>query len=118
MKKILMLSALAEAGTGAILILSPSTVVRLLFAAEIVGAGVIICRLAGIALISLAVACWPGIDSTRAFEGMFTYSTLAALFLISVGLKGQVGHLLWTAVAIHAILSVVLACAWLRERKG
>jgi hypothetical protein len=118
MKKILMLSALAEAGTGVILILSPSTVVRLLFAAEILGAGVLMSRLAGIALVSLAVACWPGTGSRRAFEGMLTYSTLAALYLIRIGFKGQVGGLLWTAVAVHAILSIVLAGAWLRERKG
>jgi hypothetical protein len=50
-------AALAEAGTGVILLASPSIVVRLLFAAEVGGAGVIMSRLAGIALIGLGAAC-------------------------------------------------------------
>jgi multisubunit Na+/H+ antiporter MnhC subunit len=49
MNTILMLAALAEAGTGVILLVYPS-VVRLLFGAEVVGTGVIMSRLAGIAL--------------------------------------------------------------------
>ena len=45
MGKILMVAALAEAGTGVILLAYPPIVVRLLFGAEIVGAGVIMSRL-------------------------------------------------------------------------
>jgi hypothetical protein len=71
MKKTLMLAALVEAGTGVILLVSPSIVVRLLFAAEIGGAGIIMSRLVGIALIGLGAACWPGNGTRRAFYGMF-----------------------------------------------
>ncbi len=53
--KVLALSAAAEAGTGLLLLAWPPIVVRLLFGAEISGAGVIMSRLAGIALIGLGV---------------------------------------------------------------
>jgi hypothetical protein len=66
-KNVLLLAALAEAGTGVILLAYPPIVVRLLFNAEIAGAGAIMSRLAGIALIGLGTACWPGNGSRRAF---------------------------------------------------
>ena len=81
MDKILMLAALAEAGTGLILLVYPPIVVRLLFDAEIVGAGVTMSRFAGIALIGLGVACWPGTDTRWPLNGMVTYSGLAMLYL-------------------------------------
>jgi hypothetical protein len=115
MNNILMLAALAEAGTGVILLAYPPIVVRLLFAAEIVGAGAIMSRLAGIALIGLGAACWPG---RGAFHGMVTYSVLAMLYLISVGVRGDgVGPLLWPAVVVHAILIVLVGVAWSKQRK-
>jgi hypothetical protein len=55
-KNVLALSAAAEAGTGLLLLAWPSLVVHLLFGAEISGAGVIMSRIAGIALIGLGVA--------------------------------------------------------------
>ena len=119
MNAILMLAALAEAGTGVILLAYPSIIVRLLFGADVVGAGVIMSRLAGVALIGLVAACWPGTDTRRAFQGMLTYSALAMLLLIYIGVRREgVGPLLWQAVAAHAILNVFLAGAWLKQRKS
>ena len=82
MKRCPCIGGLAEAGTGLILLAYPPIVVRLLFAAEISGAGVIMSRIAGIALIGLGVACWPGSTPCRRSYGMLTYSTLAMLYLI------------------------------------
>ena len=59
-KKVLALAAVAEAGTGLLLLAFPPIVVRLLFGAEISGVGVVMSRIAGIGLIGLGVACWPG----------------------------------------------------------
>jgi hypothetical protein len=119
MNAILMLAALAEAGTGVILLVHPPIVVRLLFDAEIAGAGVSMSRLAGIALIGLGAACWPGTDSRRAFYGMVTYSLLAMLLLIYIGLGNEgVGLLLWPAVVAHAVLIALLGGAWLKQRKS
>jgi hypothetical protein len=118
-KTILALAAIAEAGTGVILLASPSIVVRLLFAAEIGGAGVSMSRLAGIALLGLGVACWPGHSAAQPLGGMLTYSALAMLYLIFFGVRGgAVGLLLWPGVVVHAILIVLLGGAWLEQRKG
>jgi hypothetical protein len=117
MKKVLALAALAEAGTGVILLAYPPIVVRLLFAKEVSGAGMTMSRLAGICLMSLGVACWPSSDTLRAFYGMVTYSTLAMLYLIDIGVQGEaVGPLLLPAVVAHAVLSVLLFRA--RSKQG
>ena len=119
MNNILMLAALAEAGTGVILLAYPPIVVRLLFDAEVIGAGAGMSRLAGIALIGLGAACWPGADTRRACLGMVTYSVLAMLYLIYIGVRGGgVGLLLWPGVVVHAILIALLGGAWLRQRKS
>ena len=60
MKKVLALAAAAEAGLGLVLVVYPPIVVRLLLDADIAGAGIVVSRVAGIALIALGVACWPG----------------------------------------------------------
>jgi len=117
MKKVLMLAALAEAGTGVILLAYPPIVVRLLFGAEIGGAGVIMSRLAGAALIGLGVACWPGNSAVQQLYGMLTYSTLAMLYLIRIGIRGApIGLLLWPGVVAHVILVVLLVVARFKDK--
>jgi hypothetical protein len=111
-----MFAALAEAGTGVLLLAYPPIVVRLLFDAEIIGAGVIVSRIAGIALVGLGVACWPNGSMRPSLHGMMTYGILAALFLIYVGVRGEgVGVLLWPAVAAHVVLIVLLLYARFKE---
>ena len=119
MKKIVLaLAALGEAVTGLILLVYPLIVIRLLFGDEIVGTGVVMSRIAGIALIGLGLACWPGSTAGWALCGMLTYSSLAMLYLGFLALSGKwVGELLWPAVAVHAILTVLLLWAWFKERK-
>jgi hypothetical protein len=63
----------------------------------------------GIALLALGIGCWP--DST-AHCGMLTYGALATLYLAYLGVIGEwVGKLLWPAVFLHGILTVLLARA-------
>src|SRR5206468_6428636 len=88
MKKLLILAAAVEGLTGLILLAYPPIAIRLLFGPEITGASVLISRLTGIALIALAVACWPDRNLFRAFFGMLTYNVLATLFLVYAGLIG------------------------------
>ena len=116
-KNVLALSAAAEAGTGLLLLAWPSIVVQLLFGAEISGVGVVMSRIAGIALIGLGVCCWPGDSAFQPLNVMLTYSTLAMLYLGYIGVRGEMaGLLLWPAVVAHAILVVLLGRAWLRRR--
>ena len=42
------------------------------------------------------------------FSALLTWSVLAMLYLIIVGLSGSVGMLFWSAVVVHAIIAVLL----------
>jgi len=122
-KKLLALAAAGEAITGLALLADPPIVVRLLFGAEITGAGTVMSRIAGISLIALGLACWPvgntGSLAHRALQAMLSYSLLATLYLGYLGLGGPWGgKLLWPAVVIHFVLTILLARAWLKERKS
>ena len=111
--KLLAIAAIAEAATGLALLVVPSTVGQLLLGAELSGVAIPVARVTGIALIALAVACWPG---RTALCGMLTYSALATAFLAYLGIRGEwVGPLLWPAVAVHAGLTFLLIRMWLRE---
>jgi hypothetical protein len=116
MKILPAVAAACEAATGLVLLVYPPIVVRLLFGAEIIGAGEVMSRLAGSALIGLGVACWPSSSARQALDGMLTYGTLAALYLAYVGVRGRgIGVLLWPAVVVHAILIILLLRARSRE---
>jgi hypothetical protein len=105
MKWVLVLAALGEIGTGLALLLVPSLVGQLLLGAEVTGQSVIVARVAGIALIGLGLACWPGPPRL----GMLTYSAAVALYLAFVGLSSAAnGALLWPAVVLHLVLTVLL----------
>jgi hypothetical protein len=113
--KTLAIAAIAEAATGLALLIAPSLVGRLLLGTELTGVSIPVARVAGIALIALAVACWPGRTPLCA---MLTYSALATLFLLYLGIRGNwVGPLLWPAVALHAVLTIFLGRAWLLTTK-
>ena len=108
MKKVLVLAAVSEAATGVALLIVPSLVGQLLFGAELTGIAVTVARVAGIALIALGVACWPGTP----LLGMLIYSAAVTLYLAYLGIAGGLtGILLWPAVILHAILTALLARA-------
>ena len=110
MKRVLNFAAIGEAATGLALLVVPSLVGQLLLGEDLTGIAVAVARVAGIALIGLGVACWPG----PPLVGMLTYSALVALYLAYLGFAvGLTGILLWPAVALHAILSVFLGRLWL-----
>ncbi|MFO1460614.1 MAG: hypothetical protein U1G08_14550 [Verrucomicrobiota bacterium] len=114
MKNLLTVAAAAETATGLALLVLPSLAGRLLLGEELTGVAIPVARVLGIALIALGVACWP--DRT-ALCGMLTYSVLATGYLAWLGVRGEwVGALLWPAVFLHAILTVLLARTWFRLR--
>jgi hypothetical protein len=114
MKKLLALAAVAEALTGIALFADPPLLVKLLFGAELAGAGILVGRVAGIGLTSLAVACWPGDDRLWALRGITAYNVLATVYLGYVAFKGEPGILLWPVVVLHAVLSLLLVREWWR----
>ena len=106
MSKVLKIAAAGEAATGAALVLVPSLVGQWLLGTELTGMAMTVARLAGIALVSLALACWPGTP----LVGMLVYSAAVTLYLAYVGAtSGSTGILLWPAVVLHVVLTALLA---------
>src|SRR5205814_600131 len=114
MRKVLTFAAVLEAATGLALLIVPLLVGRLLLGAELTDA-IPVARVAGIALIALGVCCWPG---STALGGMLSYGALVTLYLLYLGIRGVwVGQLLWPAVMLHAVLTLLLARAWFQLQK-
>jgi hypothetical protein len=114
------MACLAEALTGLGLIATPWLVVGLLMGIEPEGVATVISRVAGIALIALAIACWPGPsgrENTKPYLAMLVYNALVALVLAMVGLDGEMsGFLLWPVDALHFLLAALLGWALSRLR--
>jgi hypothetical protein len=114
MKKALVLTAVAEAATGAALVIVPSLVGWLLFGEVLAGVAIPVARVTGIALIALGIACWPG----PPLVGMLTYSAAITLYLAYVGFVGGLtGILMWPAVVLHVILTALLTWALTRDKE-
>ena len=117
LKRILMLAAIVEILTGFALIGIPMRVVELLLGVWAPWTSIWIGRIAGVALLSLGVACWPGNDSgpqPAAWRGMLVYNALAAacfVYLVTVGKIG--GILIWPAAVAHGVIA--LALVWTRR---
>jgi len=108
MRRVLFFAAVSEAATGVAVLIAPSLVGQLLLGAALTGVAVNMARVAGIALIGLGVACWPGPPRV----GMLTYGAVVTLYLAYVGFTGGLaGILLWPAVVAHAILTALLTRA-------
>ena len=108
MKSVLSFAAVAEAATGMALLIAPALVGRMLLGEELAGVAIPVARVAGIALIALGIACWPG----PPLVGMSTYGAAVTLYLAYLGIfSGFSGVLLWPAVALHALLTALLIWA-------
>jgi hypothetical protein len=109
-----------EVGTSVLLIIRPSLFVWLLFGSELSATGDALGRLAGFALLALALACWPGpgtaaAQSIAAFRALLLFSLLTTVYLLYLGIgSGPVGPLLWPASALHAGVAIFLGRGLLR----
>jgi hypothetical protein len=102
-------AAIAEAATGLALLVAPSLVGELLLGEALAGPAATVARVAGLALIGLGLACWPGPPRL----GMLAYGAAVAIFLAWVGISGaSAGVLLWPAVVLHLMLSASIALSW------
>jgi hypothetical protein len=114
MKWLLAFAAVAEAATGLGLLIVPSLVGQLLLGEQLTGVAITVARVAGIALIALGIACWPG----PPLLGMLTYSSAVTLYLAYLGFVGSLtGVLLWPAVVLHVILTALLSRDVTRMRR-
>jgi hypothetical protein len=118
--KLVRFSAGVEAVTGLALILDPSLVARLLLGTELSAGGAAVGRVAGFALLSLGVACWPQSNptsrATAAVRSLLLYNALAAILFLYVGFRREfMGVLLWPAAGLHAILAILFARIFVRN---
>jgi hypothetical protein len=125
MNSLLVVTALIEIAAGLALLLLPSQAASLLFGSPLgTPTSLLIGRLAGVALLTLGVACWLGRGEEKnrignALVGAMLLYNAAAVALISyagVGL-GLIAVLLWPAVLLHAVMTVwCVAC--LRSKRA
>jgi hypothetical protein len=115
-----MLSACLEMATGIFLVAAPGLIGRALLGVDLSAAGIAVARIAGLGLLSLGLACWPGrMDVTpHAARALLIYNLLAALYLgyLRVG-AGFVSYLLWPACVLHSLLTILLAIQHKRETR-
>jgi len=113
MRLLLKVTAFLEAATGLGLVAMPSVVVRLLLGAPLdSSAATMLGRVAGVALLALAVACWLARDDTHSpaarglVAAMFLYNVAVAALLVFAGVGlGLRGIALWPAVILHAAMA-------------
>jgi hypothetical protein len=119
-RTLVMLSAGIEMVTGVALIAVPGFVGRELLGVDLEAPGIAVARVAGLGLLSLGLACWPGGNETtpQATRALFIYNLLAAFYLgyLRVGV-GFVSYLLWPACVLHALLTILLAIQHKRETR-
>ena len=109
------LSAGIEVATGFALIIQPSVLAWLLLGTDLSQAGQALGRIAGLA----GWACWPNKAPAKDSApplALLTYNVLITIYLAYLGaVEGLVGNLLWPAVALHAVLSIMLVRTRLRR---
>ncbi len=111
-RTLLVVAAVLEVAAGLVLILAPSVFVHLLLGSDISGTGSMVGRVAGVGLLSLGIACWPGADNSgtrvQSLYAMLTYNFLVAAYLAYLGaVRGFSGILLWPVVVVHAVLALL-----------
>ncbi|MCF2515688.1 hypothetical protein LVY65_11515 [Sphingomonas sp. G124] len=119
-QRVLAISCGIEAATGLLLLVAPAVVAKLLLGSDIEGAAIVVGNIAGVALISLAIACWPRVEvkGDGSYLAMLVYNALVGLLLAEIGATGAIsGILMWPAVVIHLILAVLIALASVGHRR-
>ncbi|HEX5703577.1 MAG TPA: hypothetical protein VFX97_10300 [Pyrinomonadaceae bacterium] len=126
MKLLLMIAAVVEAGAGLTLLLMPGLATSVLLGAPLeTDPGLVAARIAGAALLSLAIACWQarngerGSPASGVVQAMLFYNFAAALVLVYAGTRlEQRSALLWPAILLHLGLGIWCASnIWFTRRK-
>ena len=123
MKRLLILSAVIEAGTGLALLATPSLFAQLLLGATLdAPAALTVARVAGAGLLALGIACWLAAHDTQScaargvVSAMGVYNLGAVLILGAAGVQSSpVGIALWPAVVLHVGMGFWCIASLLRK---
>src|SRR6185295_15213680 len=120
MKSILTITALIEGVTGLSLAIMPSLVVSILLGPSLTDiSAIVITRLAGAALITIAIACWLSRSNTQSaviVKAMLVYNVFSIVLLVYAVLVERIsGPGLWPAVLLHFGL-LIWCLSSLRQR--
>jgi len=125
-KILLLVFALVEAATGLALLVMPAVATSLLLGAPLeTPSGLVAGRIAGAALLSLAIICWQlsngerGGVATGVVSAILLYNAAAAAILVYAGVRLKLqSTLLWPAIVLHWFLAAwCLVNLWLTRRK-
>ncbi|MGO4391328.1 hypothetical protein AB4Z46_08240 [Variovorax sp. M-6] len=113
--KVLAVASVIELATGIALLIVPALGASALLGVEGAVAAALV-RFVGIALLTLGIACWPMRPHARgdsaAYWAMLIYNALIALYLAYLGIAERMGGvLLWPAVGLHVVMSLLLVGA-------
>jgi hypothetical protein len=126
MKLLLIIAAVIEAGAGLALLLIPTVAVSALLGVPLdTATGLVAARIAGAALVALAIACWQarngerGSPATGVVEAMSFYNFAAAMVLVYAGTRLYLrSALLWPAIVLHLGLGAwCVLTLWFTRRK-
>ena len=126
MKLLLIIAAVLEAVTGLTLLLIPTVAVSALLGAPLdTATGLVAARIAGAALVALAIACWRARNgggrspATGVVEAMLFYDFAAAMVLVYAGIRLDLrSALLWPTIVLHFCLGVwCVSNLWFSRRK-
>ena len=126
MKLLLIIAAVIEAVAGLALLLIPTVAVSALLGAPLdTATGLAAARIAGAALVALAIACWQarngerGSPATGVVEAMSFYNFAAAMVLVYAGTRLDLrSALLWPAIVLHLGLGAwCVSNLWFTRRK-
>ena len=110
--RLLAVAAVMETLAGLGLILTPEATMQLLFGGRPDGVGTMMGRVAGVALLALAVACWGARGASGAearlgaVRAITLYNAGAGVLLVLFAVTGQAAGLgVWSAALLHLALA-------------
>jgi hypothetical protein len=112
-------AAVEAAAKGLILLVSPALFGWLIFGAELSEPGLALGRLTGIALLGFALTSWPAPPARSVTRAMLVYNLFATIYLFYLGIEAtSLGVLLWPAVALHLLFTVLLAAEGMGAKRA
>ena len=120
-KWLLALGAIGEVGVGIGMLAFPAELVGLLVGEPVVGAGLLLARLFGVAVIALGLAWWTAKGTPRGCRettpGFLVYNLgVAAMIALYALSAAKSMPLLWPVAVLHAALGLAFVTAALKRR--